>query len=270
MNELQVFNYKTHEVRTVQRDGEPWFVLRDVCQVLDISHVKDTADRLDRDEVGQTEVIDSLGRKQTATIINESGLYNVILRSDKPEAKPFRKWVTSDVLPAIRKYGFYGTPATIDAILWDPDFGIRLLSEYKAEKERNKALAAENEAQKQIIADYEPKVQYVDKILSSKGTLTVKQIAADYDMTAQELNKILHEERIQYKVNDQWILYKEHMGMGYTKSNPVPIVRSDGRDDFKLSTKWTQKGRLFIHELLKKRGIIAVIDRKLPGEQMAI
>lgn len=107
MNNLQSFSYENNEVRTVLIDGEPWFVLRDVCQVLGISHVKDTADRLDPDEVGQTEVIDSLGRKQTVTIINESGLYAVILRSDKPEAKPFRKWVTAEVLPRIRKEGSY-------------------------------------------------------------------------------------------------------------------------------------------------------------------
>lgn len=107
MNELQVFQYNSMEVRTVRKDGEPWFVLKDVCQVLDISHVKDTADRLDQDEVGQTEVTDRLGRKQMTTIISESGLYAVILRSDKPEAKPFRKWVTAEVLPSIRQNGGY-------------------------------------------------------------------------------------------------------------------------------------------------------------------
>lgn len=107
MNELQVFQYNSMDVRTVQKAGEPWFVLKDVCQVLDISHVKDTADRLDQDEVGQTEVIDRLGRKQMTTIISESGLYAVILRSDKPEAKPFRKWVTAEVLPSIRRNGGY-------------------------------------------------------------------------------------------------------------------------------------------------------------------
>lgn len=114
MNDLQIFNYHSNEVRTVTKDGEPWFVLKDVCTVLGISHIKDTADRLDKDEVGQTEVIDRLGRKQTVTIINESGLYNVILRSDKPEAKPFRKWVTGTVLPTIRKTGTYSTNALPD------------------------------------------------------------------------------------------------------------------------------------------------------------
>jgi phage antirepressor YoqD-like protein len=88
----------------------------------------------------------------------------------------------------------------------------------------------------------------------------VKQIAADYGLTAQQLNAILHEERVQYKVNDQWLLYREYLGMGYTKSESVPITRYNGQSDFKLHTRWTQKGRLFIHEMLTKRGIVAKMD----------
>lgn len=110
MSNIQIFNYQSNEVRTVEMGGEPWFVLKDVCTVLGISHITDTAKRMDEDEVGQTEVIDSMGRKQSTYIINESGLYNVILRSDKPEAKPFRKWVTSEVLPTLRKTGSYMMP----------------------------------------------------------------------------------------------------------------------------------------------------------------
>ena len=94
-------------------NNEPWFVLKDVCKVLEISNHKMTAQRLDADEVSLTDLIDSIGRKQQTTVINESGLYNVILRSDKPEAKPFRKWVTSEVLPTIRKHGAYMTPETL-------------------------------------------------------------------------------------------------------------------------------------------------------------
>lgn len=138
------------------------------------------------------------------------------------------------------------------------------------ETEKNLALSAENEAQRQVIADYEPKVQYVDKILRSKGTLAVSQIAADYDMSARRLNKILHEAHVQHCVNGQWILYREHMGMGYTRSVPIEITRTGGQPDTVSQTQWTQKGRLFIHEILKKRGIMAVIDRKLAGEQMEI
>ena len=110
MNEMQVFNYKSFQVRTVEINSEPWFVLKDVCAVLGISNHKMTAQRLDVDEVSQTYLTDSLGRKQETTIINESGLYHVILRSDKQEAKPFRKWVTSEVLPSIRKTGSYALP----------------------------------------------------------------------------------------------------------------------------------------------------------------
>lgn len=107
MNELKIFHYGESAVRTVLQDGEPWFVLKDVCKVLKISNHKMTAQRLDTDEVCQTDLTDALGRAQKTTIINESGLYHVILRSDKPEAAPFRKWVTAEVLPSIRKHGGY-------------------------------------------------------------------------------------------------------------------------------------------------------------------
>ena len=107
MNNLKVFNYNQNEVRTFEINGELWFVLKDVCAVLGISNHKMIPQRLEKDEVSLIDLTDSIGRKQQTTIINESGLYNVILRSDKPEAKPFRKWVTSEVLPAIRKTGGY-------------------------------------------------------------------------------------------------------------------------------------------------------------------
>lgn len=108
MNEtMQTFNYDNNQVRTVMQDGEPWFVLKDVCKVLNLSTPKRVAERLDNDEVSLTHLIDAIGRSQKTTIINESGLYGVILRSDKPQAKPFRRWVTHEVLPAIRKTGSY-------------------------------------------------------------------------------------------------------------------------------------------------------------------
>lgn len=110
MNDILVFHYKSSKVRTVELNGEPWFALKDVCAVLGISNHKMTAQRLDEDEVSLTDLTDSMGRQQETTVINESGLYNVILRSDKPEAKPFRKWVTSEVLPSIRKTGSYTMP----------------------------------------------------------------------------------------------------------------------------------------------------------------
>lgn len=132
------------------------------------------------------------------------------------------------------------------------------------QREKQKLLET-NEVQAQLIAEYEPKIGYLDKILQSKGLLTVTQIAADYGLSARELNKVLHEERVQRKVGNQWILYMHHMNKGYTKSNTINIIRSNGEPDTQMQTKWTQKGRLFIHELLESRGIIALMDLELDG-----
>lgn len=253
MNEMQVFNYKSSQVRTVEINNEPWFVLKDVCAVLDLGSAHKVSERLDEDERNQIPLTDSLGRKQETTIINESGLYNVILRSDKPEAKPFRKWVTSEVLPSIRKTGSYALPKDYPAAL-------RALADAEEQKLR---LLAENQHQAQVIADFEPIQQYVDTILESKGAMATSQIAADYGLTAQKLNKILHEGGVQRNVNGQWLLYAKYMGKGYTKSKTIQIIRSDGRPDSIMQTQWTQKVRLMIHEILTARGIEAVMDRRV-------
>lgn len=129
-------------------------------------------------------------------------------------------------------------------------------------KAANVELLAENEAQRQVIADFEPVRQYVDTILHSKGSLATSQIAADYGISARALNRILHEEGIQHKVNSQWILYREHMGKGWTDSRTIQFIHSDGRPDAKMMTYWTQKGRMMIHNLLARRGIVPVMDRE--------
>lgn len=132
------------------------------------------------------------------------------------------------------------------------------IEEQKAKQEiETKALMLE-----QRVAEYEPKISYLDQILKSKGTVTITQIAKDYGMSGNALNKILHEERVQYKQNKQWLLYREYHDKGYTKSETIDITRSNGDPDVTMNTRWTQKGRLFIHELLKKRGVIPLMDRK--------
>lgn len=124
-----------------------------------------------------------------------------------------------------------------------------------------RGLEAENARQTQLLSEYEPKIQYVDKILESRGTLTTKQIAADYGLTAQQLNGVLHDAGIQYKVNGQWLLYRKHMGLGYTKSKTIQITRAGGHPDTVMHTQWTQKGRLMIHNLLAARGIVPEMDK---------
>lgn len=254
MNELQTFNFNNQPVRTVQLNNQPYWVLKDVCAVLGISNSRMTAERLEDDEVSQTDIIDALGRSQNTTIITESGLYAVILRSDKPNAKEFRKWVTSEVLPAIRKHGAYATPETIEQMISNPDFTIQLLTELKKERESVNLLAA-------TVKEYEPKVSYYDKILKNKSLMNTTVIAQDYGMSASAFNKKLHELRIQHKVGDQWILYIEHQGNGYVHSDPFIFTDKDGNNHITQTTKWTQKGRLFLYDKLKSIGILPSIEK---------
>ena len=255
MNELQkVFKYGESPVRTVVKGEEVWFVLTDVCKVLELSTPSRVKDRLD-DGVSTTHTMsDTLGRPQQMTIINEDGLYDVILESRKPEAKSFRKWVTSQVLPSIRKTGSYSVslPQTFAEAL-------RLAADLEEEKQKllTKTLMLE-----QQVAEAEPKVTYYDEILKSTNVVTITQIAKDYGMSGQGLNDLLHEEGVQYKQSGQWLLYHKHQDKGYTKSETQTYRKSNGETGTKLHTKWTQKGRLFIHSVLASKGIEPLMDRE--------
>ena len=256
MKEMQIFeNQEFGTVRTVELDGEPWLVGKDVAQALGYSNPRDALDRHVDDEDEATVGIHDGSQTRNMTIINESGLYSLVLSSKLPGAKKFRRWVTAEVLPAIRRTGGYRMPK-------DYPSALRALAGAEEEK---LALRAENEQQRQAIAEFQPLRQYIDTILSSTGAIATTQIAADYDISAKQLNKILHEEGLQHCVNGQWILYRRHMGKGYTKSETIPITRSDGRTDTRIYTKWTQKGRILIHEILTRRGILAVMDRQTAG-----
>ena len=252
MTDLQIFNNdRFGQVRIIPVDGELMFVAKDVCDCLEITKHRDAISRLDPDERGSVK-LDTPGGKQDIAAINEYGLYNLVLSSRKPEAKEFKRWITHDVIPAIRKTGSYSMviPQTLP----------EALRAYADEVESHNATKAIVAQQEQQIAEFKPVKDYVDKILSSKSCLAITQIAADYGLSAQELNKILHEAGLQRKVGDQWILYKQHMAKGFTKSETFTFCRSDGRLDSKITTKWTQKGRLEIHSILTKLNIHAVCE----------
>lgn len=252
MTNLQIFNNdRFGQVRIVPVDGELMFVAKDVCDCLEITKHRDAISRLDSDERGSVK-LDTPGGKQDIAAINEYGLYNLVLSSRKPEAKEFKRWITHDVIPAIRKTGSYSISI--------PKSLPEALRAYANEVESHNATKAIVAQQEQQIAEFKPVKDYVDKILSSKSCLTITQIAADYGMSAQELNKILHEAGLQRKVGDQWILYKQHMSKGFTKSETFTFCRSDGRLDSKITTKWTQKGRLEIHNILSNLDIHAVCE----------
>ena len=270
MNELMIFNNPEFgEIRTVEVDGEPWLVGKDVAEILGYADtnraVAQHVDKEDRKVLGRkaygdlySSLWDGENDFSNKNIINESGVYSLVLGSKLPSAKKFKRWVTSEVLPSIRKNGMYLLPK-------DYPSALRALADSEEQRmaleASNATLSAENERQAQVIAEFEPIRQYVDTILESPDALATSQIAADYGMSAQELNKILRDEGVQHKVNGQWLLYKKHMNKGYTKSKTFQFTHSDGRADTKLHTQWTQKGRLMIHNILEKRGIVAMMDR---------
>lgn len=244
-NNLQVFNYNDSAVRTVQKDGEPWFVLKDVCSVLGISHVKDTAGRLEVDEVGQTEVIDALGRNQTATIISESGLYTVILRSDKPEAKPFRKWVTSEVLPSIRKHGAYMTPETLQAAILNPDYLLQVVTALKDETDKRKALEAANAS---LVVDLEiarPKADYFDELVDRNMLTGFRETAKELGVPPKKFVDFLIEKKYIYRdkkgklqpfeaKNNGLFEIKETYNEKTKWSGTQTLITPKGRETFRL------------------------------------
>jgi anti-repressor protein len=175
MNDLAIFKYQEKEVRVVKDEqGEPWWILRDVCDILDLSSPSRVSERLEDDEVNQAHVTDAMGRDQETIIINESGLYNVIIRSDKPEAKTFRKWITSEVLPSIRKHGVYATPDSIEKFLNDPDTMIKALTVLKEERAKRQALEVER-------AELLPKADFFDAVADSKDAIDLGRAAKILD-----------------------------------------------------------------------------------------
>lgn len=261
MNDIQIFqNDEFGTIRTIEIDGEPWFVGKDVAEILGY---KDTSDALKKhvdDEDKLTRRFADSGQNRDMYIINESGLYSLVISSKLPTAKKFKRWVTSEVLPAIRKHGAYMAPKTIEEVLLNPDTIIQLATNWKEEQEKRKSLEIETAQQKQIIGELKPKADYTDYILKNKSLMAVTQIAKDYGMSGQAMNELLHKLGVQYKMSDQWLLYAKYHGKGYTHSEPIPIEHKDGTTAIKMQTKWTQKGRLFIYNLLKAEGIIPVIE----------
>lgn len=259
-NELQMFSYDGSEIRMVQRNGEPWWVLKDVCNILDISNSRDVTARLDDDEKG-VDTTDTLGGKQELTVISESGLYNVILLSRKPEAKRFKRWVTHEVLPSICMTGLYATPETAEKLLNDPDFLINALMELKAIRLKNVTLVQTVSIQNQQIAEMKPKACYYDVVLNCKDVVSVSTISKDYGKSAKWLNDYLHGLGVQFKQGRIWLIYQKHAENGYTCTKTHSYPGNDGTIHSKVHTYWTQKGRLFIYELLKSNGWLPLIEQ---------
>lgn len=260
MTDIQIFsNPQFGEIRTLADEAnEPLFCLADLCAALGISNHRNVKVRLDEEDVRLMDTPTNGGLQQV-TFVTESGMYDVILRSDAEKAKPFRKWVTSEVLPTIRKTGSYSlmVPKTFAEAL-------RLAAAQQEQiEEQQKLLVAQTEQIRDLNeanAEMRVKVSYYDQILASKSTVTTTQIAQDYGMSAKKFNIELRNLKIQRKVGGQWILYAPYNTMGYVHSETFIPERSTTGKVIMVS-KWTQRGRLFLYETLKKKGVLPLIER---------
>ena len=284
MNNLQIFeNPDFGQVRMVMIEDNPYFVGKDVAEILGYKnpneaiqdHV-DNEDKFLRSSMGSEmlklfssvkDIQNKFGR-QDNWFINESGVYALVFSSKLPKAKEFKRWVTSEVLPAIRKHGAYMTEQTVEKALTSPDFLIQLATNLKKEQEARQEAEAKNfKLEHEVvglnekISELKPKADYVDHILKSTSLVTTTQIAKDYGMGAPTFNKKLKELKVQHNVGGQWVLTYKYQGKGYASSETIEVEKRDGSTKTVMHTKWTQKGRLFLHDFLKKHNIIPLIEQ---------
>ena len=271
MNNLQLQIFKNPnfgQVRVVNINGEAWLVGKDVADVLGYAEPRSViSKKVDSEDKGVAKMETPSGI-QEMTIINESGFYSLVLSSKLPNAKKFRRWVTSEVLPSIRKHGGYVAgqeQMTPELILANAiKVANSVIDEHKKKlaeaEEKNFKLEHEVVGLNKKISELKPKADYVDRILKSTSLVTTTQIAKDYGMGAPSFNKKLKELKVQHKVGGQWVLTYKYQGKGYASSETIDIELEDGRIKTVMQTKWTQKGRLFLHDLLKKHNIVPLIE----------
>ena len=233
----QIFkNEEFGQIRTCMVDGETYFVGRDVAIALGYKNSMEALKRHVDEEDKAIVKHDTIQGKQQHTVINESGLYSLILSSKLDSARRFKRWVTSEVLPQIRKNGRYEL------------------------EQQNRVLESRNALLEEITAQQKPLTDYARIILSSTQTVTVTQIAQDYGMSPVRMNQLLFKLHIQHKVGGQWILYIPFLNKGYVQSFSSYFLKENGEVQVKVHTRWTQSGRLFLYEELKKAGVLPLIE----------
>lgn len=232
--------------------GEPLFCLKDLCDSLSLSNSRVVVQRLDKEEVRK---LDLRGQVGETNFVTESGMYTVILRSDSPLAKPMQKWVTSEVLPCIRKHGMYATPSTLDEMVNNPDLIIGLATKLKEERAEKERLLAKTQYQQQELIASAPKINYYNNVLQSESLITTNIIAKELGMSAVTLNKILSQKKIIYNQSGTWVLYHKYQNMALTGTKTYTFKDSTGKEKTSIQTYWTEKGRVFLHQLLESNNI---------------
>ena len=247
---LQTFsNPEFGNMRTVNDFNNPRFCLADECKILGIGNPSQVKTRLDKGVISN-ETLETAGGMQTLVFINEDGLYDLILDSRKPAAKKFRKWITSEVIPSIRRHGVYATNDFLSKSIADPTYAIGILTALKEMQDKAAALEAKN-------AELQPKADFYDRFLNSDETMPITYIAKMYGKSGKEMNKLLAGLKTQYRVGKRWVLYQEHADKGYTRAVTTLV---NGR--ITTHTEWTNRGRLFIYNQLKEIGIVPESERE--------
>lgn len=267
MSNLQLFNFEGNRVRTLKINDEPYFVGKDVASILGYSNTRDALNKhVDSEDKNTVAIHDGITRgNPNQVVINESGLYSLILSSKMPNAKRFKRWVTSEVLPAIRKHGAYMTDQKAFDVVHNKN-GLADLLQQAADQLKQKDIRieeveAENKNLSIQLEESNKKADYLDVILGTPDALAISQIAADYGYGAVSFNRLLHKVGIQHRVNGQWILYRAYMGKNYVTTKPFVYKDHKGNDRTSLSTYWTQAGRKLIYDVLKDNDILPLIER---------
>lgn len=249
----QIFNYEEQQVRTVMKDEEVWFVGKDVADILGYSNTrKALIDHVDEEDKDGVTIRDAMGRQQTMTVINESGLYCLILSSKMPYARKFKHWITSEVIPAIHKHGGYLTPQAVEETLTNPDFIIRLATQLKSEQEKNKY----NE---RLLEEQAPKVEFAVLIENSDGTISLGEFAtqmknAGIPMGRNRFFAWLREEG--YLLTQDWNRpSQKSMDLGVIEARQnITVV--DGIERISFTPRITGKGQVYFIKKLKKEMLI--------------
>ncbi len=256
MNEIKVIDERDvlgKDFRIYGTVDEPLFLAKDVANWIDYNENKvgQMLKHIDEDEY-LTSAIYYSGQVRNMYFLTENGLYEVLMQSRKPIAKPFKKEVKK-ILKSIRKHGAYILPTKLEEIIANPDTGIRLLQALKEEQEKNTSLRL-------TVEELKPRAEYASKILESKNAVNISQIAKDYGMSAIMMNRTLKNLGIQYKCGKQWLLYAKYQDKGYTKSETYTDTEKHKYSS--MHTKWTQKGRFFLYEKLKEIVILPICERE--------
>lgn len=249
-------------VRTFEIEGTPYFSGKDVADALGYANPqKALRDHVDEDDKTVNESFTVNGTM--GILINESGMYSLVLSSKLPNARKFKRWITNEVLPAIRRHGVYA----VDELLENPDMLIAALTELKVEREHRKLLEHTVAVQNQQISEMKPKASYYDVVLNCNDLVAISTIAKDYGWSANRMNRYLYEKGVQFKqCNKIWLLYQKYAEKGYTSTKTHSYPGNDGTVHTRVHTYWTQQGRLFIYGLLKENGILPIMEREVSVE----